>query len=99
MGFRFVAQGIFPGQGSNFISSALAGGFFTAKPPRKFKFNFTVSIQIKNIAVVGGWIEEEQCGGLRRPVKLIAIVRVRLRGSLNLGRTALKTDAGGSERY
>ena len=40
--------------------SCIVGRFFTAKPPRKFKLNFTVSIKITLVAVVGGWIEEEQ---------------------------------------
>ena len=59
-GLPFPFPGDPPDPGIEPISSALAGGFFTAKPPRKFKLNFTVSIKITLVAVVGGWIEEEQ---------------------------------------
>ena len=59
-GLPFPFPGDLPNPRIEPISSALAGGFFTAKPPRKFKLNFTVSIQITLVAVVGGWIEEEQ---------------------------------------
>ena len=36
-GCHFLLQGIFPAQGSNphFLSSALAGGFFTTEPPEE----------------------------------------------------------------
>ena len=59
-GLPFPFPGDLPNPRIEPISSALAGGFFTAKPPRKFKLNFTVSIKITLVAVVGGWIEEEQ---------------------------------------
>ena len=56
----FPSPGDLPDQRIEPVSSALAGGFFTAKSPRKFKLNFTISIKITLVAVVGGWTEEEQ---------------------------------------
>ena len=35
VGCHFLLQGIFPTQGSNPVSPALAGRFFTTEPPRK----------------------------------------------------------------
>ena len=56
-GCRFLLQGIFPTQGSNSLSSALVGRFFTMESPGKPLKKYTIRANIGVYLILHGYFQ------------------------------------------